>query len=631
MTGVELSEKSYEIDPEANAIVLLETGKTHMDISERDRGLRVFHTYKTRIKILTQEGFDEANITLPHYKFGSDFEYAENITAKTYNLNNGKIEVTELDRKNIIYENKSDFLKLTKFTLPNIKIGSIIEIEYSIVSPDIFNFRSWHFQSEIPKLRSEYNVRIPAISNYNVTLKGPFKLEDTKVKKESGCMILRGQKIDCSNITYTMSNIPAFRQEIYMLAPKNYISAINFELIEMANQNGGVDKYTKAWKDVDFELMTDKNFGGQLKKVSFFEQNLDPKIFSISDTILRAKEVYKWVSKNIRLNNVYGKYSQFGIEKAIERKSGNVADINLALIAALQAAGIESYPVILSTRDNGLPHDLHPVLSEFNYVIAAIKVKDQVILADATDPLIRFGELPMHCINGKGRIIYSRKSSEWIDLVNKAVSITDYTFVGKLGVDGILNGKLLISSSGLDGLHKRKEILRFPSFQEYTENFDEKMNYVSINTSNVDNLEDPDQILVEEYTIEVKISDALKPGKVQLNPIFIARITKNPFNLDERNYVVDLGAMDNEKHYFEIELPSGLTLVKSPKKSNMVLPESSARYYYNGEIVDDKLTITQQLSLNKAIYSSEEYFGLKELFSRIIQHMQLDYEFNYQP
>lgn len=618
-------------DPDANAVVLLETGKTHMDISERERALRIFHTYKARIKILSQEGFDEANFTIPLYKFGKDFEYVTDVAGKTYNLENGRLTETILERKSVITENKSEYLQLTKFTLPNIKVGSIIEIEYNLVSPDIFNFRSWQFQSDIPKIRSEYNVRIPAISNYNVTLKGPLKLEDTKSKRESGCIVVMGARYDCSNIIYSMNAIPAFKEEAYMLAPKNYISAINFELVEMLNPNGSVDKYTKAWKDVDMELMTDKSFGGQLKKVDFIKQKLDPKILEIVDPQLRAAEAYNWVSKNIKLNNLYGKYSQHGIEDALERRSGNVGDINLALTTAFNAAGLEAYPVIISTRNNGLPHDLHPVLSDFNYVIAAVKINDEYVLADATDPLVPFGELPLHCINGKGRIIYSRKSSEWIELTNKTVSVKEYTFIGKLDLDGKLKGKLSITSAGLDAVHKRKEILNYPSFEEYTEKFDEKLTNTSIINSSVQSLDDPAKLLHEEFDIQTYLTGALQSGHVQFNPIFISRITQNPFNLDERTYDVDLGARDSEKHTIEIELPEGFTFKQGPKKMNIALPGSSARYYYSGEVQGNKLIVTQQLALNKAIYTSEEYFGLKELFSRIIQHMQIDYEFNYQP
>lgn len=617
-------------DSNAVAVVLLETGKTHLDISDRDRALRVYHRYKARIKILSQEGFGQANFTLPLYSFGKNFEYTEEVTGKTYNLENGRITETLLDRKNIITENKSEFLKLTKFTLPNIKVGSIIEVEYYIVSPDIFNFRSWDFQTDIPKIRSEYNVRIPAMSNYNVTLKGALKLEDTKTKRESGCVVIMGQRLDCSNITYTMKNIPAFKEEAYMLAPKNYISAINFELVEMANPNGGVDKYTKAWKDVDIELMTDKSFGGQLKKVDFIKQKLDPKILAVSDNYQRASEIHRWISTNIRLNNVYGKYSQHGIEDALERRSGNVGDINLALIAAFNAAELEAYPVIISTRNNGLPHDLHPVLSNFNYIIAAVKLNNEFVLVDATDPLIGFGQLPLHCINGRGRIIYSRKSSEWIELTNKEISITEYYFKGKLDLDGKLKGTLSIVSSGLDALQKRKEILNFPSIDEYAENFDEKQTHVAILNSKVENVDKPEHMLSEEYEVEINVTSPLKNGHFQFNPIFISRINKNPFNLDERNYDVDLGARDSEKHTIEIELPEGFTFKQGPKRVNMALPENSARYQYISNINENTLTVTQQLMLNKAIYTSEEYFGLKELFSRIIQHMQIDHEFNYE-
>lgn len=616
---------------ETSAVVLLEMGKTHMDISEADRGLRVFHTYKTRIKILSQEGFQHANITLPMYRFGKDFEYTQNITGKTYNLENGRITSIDLQRQNILTENKSEYLKLTKFSLPNIKEGSIIEFEYTVVSPNIFNFRSWQFQSSIPKIRSEYNVRIPAISKYNVTLKGGLKIDEHKPKRETGCIVVMGQRLDCSNITYSMSNIPAFKEEAYMLAPKNYISAINFELIEMANPNGGTDKYTKSWKDVDTELMLDKNFGSQLKKTEFISKKLDPKLLEIADPHLRTAEIYRWIHKNIRLNQMYGKYSQFGIEDALEKKSGNVGDVNLAFIVALNAADIEAYPVILSTRNNGLPHDLHPVLSDFNYVIAAVKLGEEFVLADATNPLIPFGQLPLYCINGRGRIIYSRKSSDWFPLKNNTVSLSEYNFIGKLGLDGKLTGKLTITKGGLDALHAREEILDFPSQEEYTERLDEKLNNVRLLDYQIHGLENPEQLLMEEYTVEVELLSQLKSGHLQFNPIFISRTNKNPFNLDERNYDVDLGSRETEKHYIEIELPQGMTLKQGPKKMNMVLPETSARYYYNGFVEDNTLKVTQQLTLNKAIFSPDEYFGLKELFSRIIQHMQIDYEFNYQP
>src|SRR3546814_5231157 len=97
--------------------------------------------------------------------------------------------------------------------------------------------------------------------------------------------------------------------------------------------------------------------------------------------------------------------------KALERRSGNICDINLALIAGLSAAGLDGEAVILSTRDNGVVNDLHPVLSDFNYVVAKVNIGDAHYLLDASDPLLPFGLLPLHCINGKARVINLKEPS----------------------------------------------------------------------------------------------------------------------------------------------------------------------------------------------------------------------------
>lgn len=621
--------KVYPLDSSAHAITLFEHGKTQIDRSESDRSLMVFHHYKTRLRILTKEGYEQANFTIPLYKYGSTFEYITNIKATTYNLVNGKIESTPLKNKDIFIENRSDFVKLNKFTMPDIQMGSIIELEYTLVSPDIFNFRSWQFQTDIPKLKSDYRILIPAIYKYNITLKGPLKLSDTRSKLQRECLVLNGNKIDCSDITYFMESIPAFKTEAYMLAPKNYISAVSFELEEMAMSGGGVKSFTKKWSDVDRELMTDKDFGGQLKKTNLLEEILNKSIDISSNQHDKAKNVFKWVQQNIKWNNTYGKYAQHGIEYAFKNKNGNAADINLTLVTALNAVGIESYPILVSTRDNGIPNNLHPVISDFNYVIAGVKIDDETYLADATDPLLPFGELPMRCINEKGRIIFSKKSSEWIPLVNNQISSTHYNFDGSLESTGILKGNLSIVYNGMDAVSKRRNILEYPSVEEYGEAVDEKLTSITVKKLNIENLDDNEISLVENFVIEVKVGDEIKGDNFYFNPIFINRTTKNPFNLDERNYHVDIGSKRDESHTITVKLPEGSNIKTSPKNISLVLPENTARYNYKSELIDGTLHVSQHLSLKKAIYNTDEYFGLKELFSRIIQQLKIDHSFNY--
>ena len=621
----------YSIDSTANAIVLLEKGKTYIQSSDADRAYMVFHHYKARIKILNSEGFDKANFSLPLYKFGSKFEYIRDIKATTNNLTNNQIASTAVSNKDIMTENRSEFSRLVKFTLPNIQVGSIIDVEYTVISPDIFNYRSWQFQTDIPKLYSEYNAQIPAVYNYNVTLKGFLNLKDTKSKRLRECLSIYNTRVDCSSMTYSMENIPAFKEEPYMLAPKNYISTINFELKETTYPNGSNQKYTKDWKNVDQELMTDRQFGGQIKKQDIFEKIFanSAEFNALTDPLYKAEFVYQWIKDNIRWNNYVGKYSQFGVEDAISKKSGNVADINLALVAALNAVELEAYPILVSTRDNGLPNNVHPVISDFNYVIAGLKLDDQVILLDATDPLLDFSALPLRAVNEKGRIIYSKKSSEWIPLENKQIATTNYTFDGKLDLDGKLYGTVTILHNGLDAYNKRKEILNYPSTVEFQEKLDERLTHIDIKSMEINNLQDPKNALILTMDAEIAISNPIQAGDVNFNPIFIERMTKNPFNLEERNYSVDLGSLRDETYDISIALPEGVTLKNAPKNMNMTLPGNSARYFFKSDLADNRLHVTQMLSLKRSIYSVEEYFGLKELFSRIIQHATINHTFNY--
>lgn len=63
----------------------------------------------------------------------------------------------------------------------------------------------------------------------------------------------------------------------------------------------------------------------------------------------------------------------------------------------------------------------------------------------------------------------------------------------------------------------------------------------------------------------------------------------------------------------------------------MALPESTAQYSYISSFSGNRLALNQTLQLNKAAYSVDEYFHLKEFYSRIIQHQKIDFLFTKKP
>jgi len=619
----DVSMQKYMLDSTSNAVILREYGHARFQFDDQRGEISIVFTHHIRAKIFNKDGVNHANIVIPLYKSGDKYEYLEGLKAVTINME-GKREETWLDTKNVYQEEYSKYVNLTKFTMPNIHEGSIIEYSYNIISPRLYNFRNWEFQADIPKVYSEYEAVIPATYNYNIVMRGPYKLTDQKSKLLREGFRLPGWPIDCSQLTYIMKKVPAFIEEDYMTAAANFKSAIYFELSDMYLRNGSKRSYTKEWKNVDRELAIDKDVGGQAKQKDLFERHI-PELLKNAETDLdKARAVFYFIQRQIKWNKYYGMFSEFGVKKALERRSGNIADINLALIAACTAAGLDAEIVILSTRENGVVNKLNPVISEFNYLIAKLNIGDESYLLDASDPLLPFGMLPLRCINDQGRVLPNKKPSYWIDIKSQDKRNIKYMLTGELQNDGVLKAIISTNSYGYAAYNKRKEIRNYPSVEEYIEKVKGERPGMHIVNAVISGLDTVEMGLSERYTVEINLFDSLGYQQLFFNPFLVNRTSKNPFNLNERTYPVDLGVLHDESLILDIKLPEEYELVSQPKNVNMALAERGGQFINAMKVENGHLQCNQLLRLNKVIYESEEYLSLKEFFSRIIQLQKTD-------
>ena len=89
----------------------------------------------------------------------------------------------------------------------------------------------------------------------------------------------------------------------------------------------------------------------QLKKGKDIATEIEKLVSASDDKLTKAKKVYDFIKFWYRWNGTYGKYSEFGIKKAFDTKTGNVGDINLSLIAALRFADLDVNPVAGDTLE----------------------------------------------------------------------------------------------------------------------------------------------------------------------------------------------------------------------------------------------------------------------------------------
>jgi len=65
--------------------------------------------------------------------------------------------------------------------MPDVRIGSVIEYSYKILSPYIFNLRNWAFQNTIPVMYSEYSTSMVPFYDYVSNLQGAVNVMNLKI------------------------------------------------------------------------------------------------------------------------------------------------------------------------------------------------------------------------------------------------------------------------------------------------------------------------------------------------------------------------------------------------------------------------------------------------------------------
>ena len=154
----------YDKDSSAAAVFLVNYGKAYIEIVVDDPVL----TYErhVRIKILKKDGLSWADASILLYHTTSSDEKVTTMKASTYNLENGAMVETKLSKEGIFKEKYNRNYNKQKFTLPNVKVGSVIEYTYTVKSDFYTSFPNWQFQKDIPVRWSEYWAIFPEVFKY---------------------------------------------------------------------------------------------------------------------------------------------------------------------------------------------------------------------------------------------------------------------------------------------------------------------------------------------------------------------------------------------------------------------------------------------------------------------------------
>jgi hypothetical protein len=605
----ELKMTVYDKDSTASAVVLYEHANLYVD-KENDFDNRTDYYY--RIKILNKSSFDLADIDINLYSKKRVLD----IRATTYNINEaGTMDKNNLLEKDIFTLKEDEDWTVKKFTMPNIKEGTVIEYTYSILSP-YSSISDWYFQSDIPKIKSEYDSAILGNYKYNVRVIGYLKLDKDNASIKQNCIEIPGiGRGACVIYSYGMYTIPAFKEEEYMLSKKNYVSRVSFDLKSFTNVKGLTTSYTTTWKKADKSL---KNyfFNNQTSKKNFFKSRIPETILNIENKLERTKKVFNFIKEYYTWNDKNWTNEDVKLREAYTNKSGNVGEINLSLYNSLKAANIDADLVVLSTRNNGFPTKLYPIIYDYNYVIIKVNLNGENYYLDATEKYLPFGQVPVRALNGEARTIDAEEDEHWKVLKPRFNSNKNIRAELTLNKDSEFVGNLVINRNGYFASNQR-EIIYSKDEDAYLEVFETDNPNIEVEDYSHINLDSLEKSFTEKFKVKISLTDELST-KTRINPFFFFRTKKNPFKLKERNYPVNFGYPRKNNFSLKLKIPENYKIIQLPKNLAISLPNKGGRYILKTTATDDTINITLRSSINKKEYSVKEYFALKEFYKQII-------------
>jgi len=615
-TLAEQSLSSYKKDPDAAGVVLYEKADYHVE--EIDNYIRLIKQVHVRMKVFDAKRFDQTEVFIPFYTEKNSAEKVTEIKAVTIN---GAIE-TYVNSTSIYTTDETENWKLKRFTFSNVQDGSILEYTYRIVSPYFSHLEGWDFQGPIPKLYSEVESRIPGNFLYKRELLGALKLDvnDTFIKKNCFYLEALPDGADCDVGIYAMYDVPAFKEERYMLASKNYSARIKYELKETMDLRGSRTYYTKTWDDVDKEFKGDRDFGRQLKNTGFFEDKIPSEIKQIKDPLSRAKAVFYFIQDHFSWNGNYRIFSDIRVRDAFEERKGNNTEINLSLINALESVGLDAKVMLISTRENGVPSSSYPVRTDFNFAIAVVTIGDERYLLDATDKEAAFNILPFRDLNVKGRVMDFKKGSYWLEIKPNGVN-TYYVSTQLAATDGgFFEGNVNELATGHIAAENRKELAKETKTGIAKKKENDAIEISNFNIENVTDFETPFKL-----SYDVSISPEDVGSKTYFYPFFFdTYFSENPFKLKDRTYPIDIGFPITNTYLISIDLNSKYSVSKLPENKSFKLPQDVAEcsvVYLEG---DGKINIRFTMNINVSRLVPEAYQVIKPFFENVISIQSKD-------
>jgi hypothetical protein len=629
ITDEEIAMKSYPADPGAPALVLFDRGEFSCRYNQQKGFIFDFERH-VRIKIFNKEAYHLADIAIFHF---AD-EKIIDMKASSYNLENGVLVETELDKDNVFNEKLTRYRRMKKLTIPAVREGSIIEYKYTRTNMgnDIPN---WVFQDiKIPKLWSEFKASVPSSIEFNKITLGevPFVVAVEEQRSNS----TTGLKYSTTELHYAQENIPALKPEPFVNCISDYLSQINFDVraryTARLEPTGGaygyrlvngaiIDNYT--WEGLGRELL-EGTYEDILNSTSHTAETAAVTVAGKTTPEEKIAALYEYVGKNFQAGHYDMIWMTESLENITKNRKGSPTDLNLVLINMLKTSTIKAFPLAISTLDNGHVFPYRVTTESFDRILTAVENEDKSFtLIDASAWPHPIGFLPLEDLNNEGLLLYGKDDIRWIPLQNKALVRSAVQAELALDVEGKLTGTVTFSETGYGAVTARTQINGKDQSTYLQEKFPELFtdgSFKNLKMENLENWQEPN--IKGTFDYEAVGFATVSGNKIYLNPSLGFGWKENPFKNPERKFNIEFGVPRTNVYSFVFAIPKGYKVEEAPKPSKMTFGENGLVFEYFTDISPETVKITIRRSIRQPVIPVEHYTDLQQFYGNIVSKLE---------
>ncbi|MEP7320220.1 MAG: DUF3857 domain-containing protein, partial [Panacibacter sp.] len=605
-------DRSGNTESDAEAMVLINESTAGITVDNYNGEVKIEYKYRVRVKIFNENGYKHASIVIPYYA-NKRLTRITDIDAVMYQLDEAGKVVTKSMDKDEFFKDKAEGrkgLNSIRFTFPGLKPGAVIEYRYTKTRKNSSYLEPWFFQGQIPVQTSVCTVIGPAgikVNTHFVTAQQV--IEDSAAKKQ------QAPKRELSR--YTMYDIPSFRVEPLMSSIKDNLQRFEFSVAPGRSFFGLLSGDAESrWNFYNMALIIAPSFGGQFATVIPGTENQVDSIKKLQANADKINAVYERVKQQVKWDKEQTFYPD-DIKEAWKNKSGNSAEINMIILNLLRKTGVDCFPLLISTRQNGKADATFPNMAQFNGVDVLVADSTEYYILDGAQQYQNFKAPPFNILNRSGYVV-DREQNRWVTIEDsRPLMSSSITVSGKIDSTGILNAEAEMVFKDFAKAERIKDDEDDDDEEKEQEKdfLSEDQADLKIDTlikENTDNVNEP---LVHHLKFHYALNNT--ENIYFLNPFLFSMFRKNPFTDSTRYSDIDFGCNQYYSTNMHIMIPENFTVEEVPASKTIRMSDSSIIFKRAIFSTSDAVVIRNTFELNYYMFEKEGYPALKEFFKKI--------------